>query len=59
MRVTAVFAFLLVLLFNAARAQNEDTRDLPSPSVAGRSSAPLESIAKRLPELQRLSQGSI
>lgn len=42
MRITAVIALLLVLSFTAARAQNEDTRDLPSPSAAGRSSPPPE-----------------
>jgi hypothetical protein len=42
MRITAVINLLLVLSFTAARAQNEDTRDLPSASAAGRSSPPPE-----------------
>jgi hypothetical protein len=40
MRIAAVIALLLVVSFTAARAQNEDIRDLPSPSAAGRSSPP-------------------
>src|SRR5262245_29596986 len=47
MRVTAFIILALVLLSAAARAQNEDTRDLPSPSSAGRSSPPPESDAPR------------
>src|SRR2546423_197628 len=42
MRITAVIALLLLLSFTAGRAQNEDIRDLPSPSVAGRSNPPPE-----------------
>jgi hypothetical protein len=41
-RVTAVITLALVLSSAAARAQNDDTRDLPSPSAAGRSSPPPE-----------------
>jgi hypothetical protein len=37
MRVT-VLIILALVLSSAARAQNEDTRDLPSPSPAGRAS---------------------
>jgi hypothetical protein len=50
MRITAVTALLLVLSFTTARAQNEDTRDLPSPSAAGRSSPPPErNVRERAP----------
>jgi|SRR6478752_7074797 hypothetical protein len=47
MRVSAVIALALVLSSSAAHAQNEDTRDLPSPSAAGRSSPPPESAIPR------------
>jgi hypothetical protein len=40
MRFIAATALALVLSSSAAYAQNEDTRDLPSPSEAGRSSPP-------------------
>jgi hypothetical protein len=38
MQIAAVVVMALVLSSTAASAQNEDTRDLPSPSEAGRSS---------------------
>jgi len=47
MRIATVITLALVLSSAAVRAQNEDTRDLPSPSPAGRSTPPPESDTPR------------
>lgn len=47
MRVTALIVLALVLSSAATRGQSEDTRDLPSPSTAGRSSPSPESDTPR------------